>query len=198
MCAHYNFVPKKELEEIVKAAEKKLAEQLPHEQLSLYDIYPNKFAPVLVPERGGLIATPMRWGYPHWKPKERPLQNTRLETAGTSNFWRDSVEHRRCLIPATGFYEWYTGENGKKQECYFSMEGVALLYIAGIYKAYKLKNGVEFQHYSMITTVPNTVVEKVHNRMPLVLGEQEIKTWLEGDYMTLANRGEVALQSKPK
>ena len=49
MCAHYNFIPKDELQRIVDAAEKKLAEEMPHEQLSFYDIYPGKIAPVLLP-----------------------------------------------------------------------------------------------------------------------------------------------------
>ena len=139
----------------------------------------------------------MRWGYPHWKPKERPLQNTRLETAATSNFWKDSLASRRCIIPATGFYEW-VGENGKKVEFYFSKEGASILYIAGIYKLFAQTAGPPLRHYSMITTVPNKSVAGVHDRMPLVMMKDEIKIWLSSDYMQLASREHIILNSELK
>ena len=133
MCAHYTiFIEQDELRDIVAAAEKNLSPTL-NFKMAGTDVFPKYIAPVLVPEDGKLVPTAMRWGYPLRQKKAKqkdPLnpeyttkavQNAKLETAQESRFWQDSLEKRRCLIPASGFYEWQTTSEGKKVPYYFLM-----------------------------------------------------------------------------
>jgi putative SOS response-associated peptidase YedK len=126
-------------------------------------------APVCVAGEG---MVPMRWGY------ERPglgvVNNARSENLGSA-MWRESYAERRCLIPMAAFYEW-SGPKGEKRTHRFTSPGGGLLWAAGIWE----ESAQLGCCYSMLTTSPNAVMEPIHNRMPALLGEQELEPYLEG------------------
>lgn len=191
MCARYELDPKnKEVARILKETAEWTAAKL-----SNNTIYPTNTVPVLVAESGRLKALPMVWGFPgfidHNKPdnKPKPLINTKIETAATLKTWHDSFDHRRCIIPTTGFYEW----NKSKVKHIFTIPGSELLYIAGIYKTFEHDGAQVKEHFSMLTTAANESVMNVHERMPFVLMPAEYDTWLTGDYRSFAKRENVVL-----
>lgn len=195
MCAHFTFIPKDELADIIRTAQANLAKDKAEEPEQLtfgmsstpgFDIFPGREAPVLLPAADKLCATFMTWGFPHWEDKKKLLHNTRLDAAAGSRFWRDAFSNRRCLIPATVFYEW--NQEQKKREVGFALPEEQTIYIAGIYQEF---NGVS--RFSVITTEPNTTVAAVHNRMPLVLLPEEHNIWLFGDAQPLHSRHLVKL-----
>ena len=130
------------------------------------------------------------WGYDAPWSKD-VVFNTRIESADKP-FWRDSLEHRRCLVPCLGFYEPHQSETypsprtGKplKRTYRFTDPTGAVLLMAGLWKD---------DRFSILTTTPNPTVAAVHGRMPLVLEPEEVPLWLDGDVAALGNRDDVAL-----
>jgi putative SOS response-associated peptidase YedK len=93
----------------------------------------------------------------------------------------------RCLVPASGFYEW-KAEGRRKQPYYFSSRSDALLALAALW---------ERDTCSLITTEPDRVVGEVHDRMPLMVPKQLYQAWLHGDQSLLQSPPEIALCAHP-
>jgi putative SOS response-associated peptidase YedK len=93
----------------------------------------------------------------------------------------------RCLVPASGFYEWKV-EGRRKQPYYFSSRSDALLALAALW---------ERDTCSLITTEPNPVVGAVHDRMPLMVPKQLYQAWLHGDQSLLQSPPEIDLRAHP-
>lgn len=93
----------------------------------------------------------------------------------------------RCLVPASGFYEWKV-DGRRKQPFYFVAKGEPLLALAALW---------ERDTFSLITTQPDDVVGKVHDRMPLLLPRENYTAWLDGDDAPLKAPVKVQLQSRP-
>lgn len=105
----------------------------------------------------------------------------------TKPSYRDAIkEGKRCLIPCTGFFEWRHLNNGKQKYPYFiHLTSGGLFSIAGIYSSWKSKSGEGEKHtYSVLTTVANPLMEKIHNskkRMPVIIPRQYERDWLNPD-----------------
>ena len=93
----------------------------------------------------------------------------------------------RCLVPASGFYEWQAA-GGRKQPYYFFSRDQSLLALAAVW---------ERETFSLITTEPDAVVGKVHDRMPLILARESYAAWLAGDESLLEKPTTVELKSHP-
>lgn len=124
----------------------------------------------------------MHWGIrPQWveDPEDwsHPI-NARAETLGTKPSFREAFEKRRCLIPANGFYEW-TGRAGSKIPHWVSFDE-EIVSFAGLWERW-IHNGTKYDSCVIITTQPNAVVEKLHDRMPVVLELDEEERWLQAD-----------------
>lgn len=117
-----------------------------------------------------------RWGL------RGKLVNLRAETALAK--FRSSG---RCLVPASGFYEWKV-DGRRKQPFYFVSMEEPLLAFAALW---------ERDTFSLITTQPDAVVGKVHDRMPLLLPRENYAAWLDGDDAPLREPAKVQLQSRP-
>ncbi|MEP2775103.1 MAG: SOS response-associated peptidase family protein [Luteolibacter sp.] len=117
----------------------------------------------------------MRWGFS--RPFSHAVVNAREDKLG-GQMWREAMEGRRCLIPATGYYEWSGPKGEKRTHLFRSAEGRGeWLWIAGIWEEDE-KLG---RCFSMITTQPRGVVCGVHDRMPAVLSPDETQTFLRGE-----------------
>jgi putative SOS response-associated peptidase YedK len=121
-----------------------------------------------------------RWGFvPHWAAGPngpRPV-NAKAETVAEKPSFRDSFRHRRCLIPADGFYEWRTSPQGK-QPLFYRLKGGELMALAGIWDVWPGPTEKLFT-CAIITTPANTLVEPVHDRMPAILPSEMWDVWLK-------------------
>ncbi len=142
-----------------------------------------------------LVPAELQWGFPvEWQ--QGVVFNTRIESAGKP-LWRDSLTHRRCLVPALSFFEPHQSEMALsprtqkpvKRPYEFSLPDGSVLLMAAIWKE---------DWFSILTTEPNAAVAPVHPRMPLVIAQDEIDTWLHGDYGTLIDRGAINLTATPE
>ncbi|HXQ81906.1 MAG TPA: SOS response-associated peptidase [Opitutaceae bacterium] len=127
-------------------------------------------------QRPGVRA--MRWGLvpPGERGKSRPrlLANARSETAAALPAFRRSIAERRCLVPANGFYEWMSSA-GVKLPHLFTLRDEEPFAFAGIWDpaAEQLP-----ETYCILTTEPNELVARVHNRMPVILTAEAMPRWL--------------------
>ena len=135
------------------------------------DIHPSESAPVLTGKKACLSVERMKWGFPQYHGKGLII-NARSETVLQSRMFRDSVLHRRCMIPAKHFYEW----NRSKEKVTFSGDSDQFLYMAGFYNCFQ-----EEDRFVILTAPANESVISVHDRMPLILEEQEIQDWIYDD-----------------
>lgn len=123
----------------------------------------------------------MHWGLiPSWakdKTIGNKLINARGETVSSKPSFRNAFKRRRCLIPASGFYEWKT-ENGKKRPWYFSLKSGEPMAFAGLWETWSPKDGEEIKSCCIITTKANSFMEPIHDRMPVILNPEQWTLWL--------------------
>ena len=152
--------------------------------------------------RNPLILKPMEmtWGYEVSWQKGRVF-NTRIEHAGDpGSMWAESLERRRCIVPARAFFEPHqhesiisprTGKAIKRQYVFEPGPNAAArwLLLAGVFSG---------DCFSVVTTEPNSIVAPLHNRMPLVLEPADVATWLSPRFADLADRSHVQLSARPE
>lgn len=121
----------------------------------------------------------MKWGFLRsWSP--RPLINATAEKVASSQVFRKAFERQRCLVPASGFYEWKATPEGKIPH-YITLKTSPLFSFAGLYEVSKDTDGKEVTTYTIITTTPNKLMASMHNRMPVILHQADEDTWLNPD-----------------
>ena len=153
-----------------------------------YNIAPTTAIEVLRPALGGLELTPMRWGLvPSWWRKplaELPSTfNARAETLGEKPMFRAAFKSRRCVVPASGFYEW-TGEKGRKIPHYFSSADGQPLAFAALWDSWRDPNGKELLSATIVVGVANGWMSRFHDRMPMILSWSDAKKWIAGENAT--------------
>ena len=122
----------------------------------------------------------MRWGLvPFWSKDGKGIINVRAETVAEKPAFKQSLRFRRCLVPACGFFEWKRTEQGKVPYR-IHLKDSPLFAFAGIYNAWTNPQGEDISTYAIITTQPNALMEEIHNRMPVILREEDEGTWLDG------------------
>ena len=125
----------------------------------------------------------MRWGLvPKWwsKPlKEMRLAtfNARAETVQEKPMFRDAFRRNRCIIPASGYYEWQA-VGKEKQPHYFTAKDSPILFIAGIWEEWTDRSGTPLRSCAMLITEPNALTAQVHDRMPVLLRPEQFTDWL--------------------
>ena len=123
----------------------------------------------------------MRWGLiPSWAKDVtigNKLANARGETVAEKPSFRSAFKHRRCLIPASGFYEWKT-ESGIKYPWYVSLKSSSPLAFAGLWEIWHPEDGGPIESCCIITTAANSLMEPIHDRMPVILTPDQWATWL--------------------
>ena len=175
MCGRYSLVPTENIAARFDAQQ---------EQLSLqprYNVAPSQSLPVVVRNSPNRLVE-MQWGLiPSWS-KEPQAQfstiNARAETVTKSPVFRGPFKSRRCLVPASGFYEWQRTSNGKQPFC-IRLKDDDLFAFAGLYDIWRDADGNELYSYTVITTTPNRLVAPIHNRMPVILRRDDEDAWLD-------------------
>jgi putative SOS response-associated peptidase YedK len=148
-----------------------------------YNVAPGQFMPVVTPNAEGKNElTVMKWGMvPVWAKDDKvgyKLINARSEEAFDKPTWRGPLKSHRCLIPATGFYEWRKTDGKTKQPFFIRPADQELFAFAGIYSTWKSPEGFELQSYSIMTTAPNREMAAIHDRMPVILHPEDEDSWL--------------------
>lgn len=149
---------------------------------STYNARPTQQLPVITQSEGQRMMEIMRWGFlPVWaKDTKRAVINARVESLVEKPYFKGAVKRHRCLIPASGFYEWQQRETGK-QPYLFTLKNQHHFAMAGIYSIWESPDGSVVPTYAIITGKPNATVKPIHDRMPLVLEEDEEEVWLSND-----------------
>lgn len=164
MCGRY-YVDDGTVREIVKLVrqiDRKLLEEKGR------DVFPSQEAPAVTGREGELCGESLIWGFPGFE-KNRVIFNARQETAQEKRTFQESLRFRRCVIPARQFYEW----NKKKEKYTFTRRDGRTLYLAGCYNRF----GDE-ERFVIFTTQANDSMKRIHDRMPLILEERQIKDWI--------------------
>jgi putative SOS response-associated peptidase YedK len=150
-----------------------------------HNICPTDTIDAVIERKGTRELKPMRWGLiPSWwkkSAKEIPATfNARAETLADKPMFRDVFKRNRCLIPASGYYEWLATPTGKQPYYYTARDGSALTF-AGLWDVWKNREtGTALQSCTMVVTNANALAGKVHNRMPVLLQPQDFDGWLAG------------------
>ncbi|MGI6679146.1 MAG: SOS response-associated peptidase [Dehalobacterium sp.] len=182
MCGRYAIFDEEnqvEMRKILQEIEENFAGTPEQEGMKTGEIFPTNIAPVLLPkEGGGTQAVPLKWGYPRWN-GPGVIINARQETAGTKNMFRASLAARRCVIPASGFFEWKDVGKKKKDKYFLYLPHQEILYMAGLYNRFKDdKTGRMYQAFVILTTEANASMVEIHNRMPVLLEDRDLPLWL--------------------
>lgn len=151
--------------------------------LPRYNVAPTQQVPVIRNFADGLNRLDyLHWGLiPSWA-KERAIGSKMInacsETVTEKPAFRQAVRYRRCLVPASGFYEWK--QEGKvKLPYYLQIKGSAPMVFAGLWETWKAPEGETVESCTILTTAANPLVEQVHERMPVILHPGEYWVWLD-------------------
>ena len=129
----------------------------------------------------------VRWGLvPAFVKEPRSfglLINARSESAANNNAFKHALKYRRCLIPASGFYEWRKGrgtvpQGPKKQAFWIKPRGDGVVAFAGLWETWTSPDGSEIDSGCILTTAANHVVAPIHDRMPVIVAPDEFERWL--------------------
>lgn len=150
-----------------------------------YNIAPGQTMPVITNSGEGNQLELMRWGLiPVWA-KDMSIGykmiNARAETLADKPTWKRPFKSQRCLVPASGFYEWQ--KSGKEKTPYYiHLKDQELFAFAGLYDSWTDHSTGEVIHsYSIITTNPNPLMRPIHDRMPAILDKSKENDWLNPD-----------------
>jgi putative SOS response-associated peptidase YedK len=150
-----------------------------------YNIAPTDIQPIvrLSRDTGERELTMMRWGLvPFWAKGAKlgiSTINARAESLMTSPIYREAFQHRRCLVPAEWFYEWQSPDAKTKQPFAISLNDHSIFAFAGLWESWKnQKTGERLITYTIVTTDPNDLMERLHNRMPVILAPKDYARWL--------------------
>jgi len=125
----------------------------------------------------------MRWGLvPFWAKDAKigcTTINARAEDAPSRRMYREALKNRRCLIPADAFYEWQRVDAKTKHPYALTLASKKPYAFAGLWESWKPKQGEPLETFTILTTDPNALVERIHNRMPAILEPADYGRWLE-------------------
>jgi putative SOS response-associated peptidase YedK len=123
----------------------------------------------------------MRWGLiPSWAKDPSigsRMINARAETVAEKPAFRKPLRSQRCLVPASGFFEWKR-EGGGKTPHFIHLPGEPLFAFAGLYDVWRDPDGQVVKSYTILTTEPNDLMADIHNRMPVILRREDEGEWL--------------------
>ena len=149
-------------------------------------VRPTDIAPVIAPNTRGMKSVfPMIWGFTqadseHTK-RSQPLINARIETADRKPSWRESWQRRRCIIPASYYFEWERllkpdGSKKPGDKYVIQPSGSDVCYMAGLYR---MEDG--YPHFAVLTRDAAPGLRRIHDRMPLILPASAISEWISPD-----------------
>jgi putative SOS response-associated peptidase YedK len=151
------------------------------ELIPRYNIAPSQKVPIVHQTEKGPIGEMMRWGLiPFWA-KDASIGfrmiNARAESVAEKPAFRNSMRHRRCLIPADGFYEW-KGKGKAKRPYHIHFKSKTPFCFAGLWDQWDQGEGKLLKTFTIITTTTNEVTSAIHDRMPVILHRSAYQNWI--------------------
>jgi putative SOS response-associated peptidase YedK len=148
-----------------------------------YNIAPTQPVAIVRPDHAGRRELVLvRWGLiPPWVKDTRTfslLINARAESAAEKPAFRGAMRHKRCLVPADGFYEW-TGVKGRKRPHLLRLASGGPMALAGLYEHWLGADGSELDTMAILTVAANASVARLHDRMPAILSPDQFDAWLD-------------------
>jgi putative SOS response-associated peptidase YedK len=178
MCGRFTLA-----EDPSEAGEEFQGFEFPQQFASRFNIAPSQ--PVLAIRNDGRRAADfLVWGLiPSWAKDPTigsRLINARGETLAEKPAFRNAYKHKRCLIPADGFYEWRSQAGAKlKVPYYIQLKSRRPFAFAGLWDEWRSGDGSIVQTCAVITTSPNELMATIHNRMPVILQANDFAEWLD-------------------
>ena len=147
-----------------------------------YNVCPTNAVHAVTGAHSGRRLRALRWGFiPHWAktPSDGPLLiNARAETIAEKPAFRAACRERRCIIPATGFYEWTKDAQGARLPWYIHRRDGAPLAFAGVWQDWTGPQGDSVATCAIVTTAANAPMQALHQRMPVILAPGDWPLWL--------------------
>jgi putative SOS response-associated peptidase YedK len=148
-----------------------------------YNITPSQPVAVIRQESGARVWSALLWGLiPSWSKDAgmgARMINARAETVAQKPSFRGAFRHRRCLIPADGFYEWKKAGGKTKQPFYIGLHDERPFAFAGLWEHWEAPDGSAIESCTIITTEANDLLHDVHDRMPVILSDEDYDRWIE-------------------
>jgi len=144
-----------------------------------FNISPQDETPVIHLNSQSVTITSMQWGLrPSWSQKStmEPI-NARIETVESKPMFREAYHQRRCIIPASGWYEWKTTPRGKVPFYHTSNKSEIVL-MAGIYEQWSNDEEV-LNTFTVLTQDATSDIDHIHNRMPVIINSEEAILWMQ-------------------
>lgn len=190
MCYRFYMEMSSELRPYVEAAGKstltqKMITQLGKPLTTEGEIFPSSMVPVIAPNKDGAETVfSMVWGF-DIKGLSRPVMNARVESASWKVSFREAWKKRRCIIPASWYFEWehIPQDNGKmKTGTKYAIQpaGTDITYLAGLYQMQEFME-LKYPVFTILTREPTQYIMRIHDRMPLILPKECIGDWISPD-----------------
>ena len=180
MCGRYPSPGKVELNE-------KVSRQLHIENIpdgNNYNTAPTASAPVTISDHPNKII-PLRWGFDYLQGPTKAVRqfiNARAETLDETKTFKGLIRNNRCIVYSKGFYEWDHKSGGDPKQPFLFMVNRGLTVYAGLWQnRMNMKTKLLEPCFVIITCEPNNTVGAFHDRMPVILNEQQQKLWLSND-----------------
>jgi putative SOS response-associated peptidase YedK len=165
-----------------------------------FNIAPAQTVPAVCQGGAGRELVMLYWGLvPYWAKAARTgyrLINARAETVAVKPAFRAAFRQRRCLIPADGFYEWRPGPKAR-QPYYITLNDGQLFAFAGLWEHWEGEDGQKIESCTLIVTAANTLVQAIHERMPVILAPEDYAIWLDNNSCYNTARLEALLKPYP-
>jgi len=182
MCIRYILKDPADLSERIKVTD------FDFSLFAFFNAAPSQYLPVVVevgPDERRVRL--MSWGLlPPWKSKKPlpPMTNARAETVSDKPMFRNLLPRQRCLVPASGFYEWQAQGDGKRKQPYLiRVKDEPIVTFAGLWDDI-VPDGAPDEvagSFTIITTAANAIIAPIHHRMPVILDRGEEELWLAQD-----------------
>ena len=191
MCGRYdNLIPKDAYQRLFRPS------RLPQSNFPpRFNVAPTQDIPIIRIARDGERELVMaRWGLvPFWLKElpKKPFINARCETVDTAPMFREAFARRRALIPATGFFEWQKRASGR-QPYRFRRKDLDPFAFAGLWEFCRIGDQ-DILSAAIIVGAPNSLVEPIHDRMPVILDPEDYDRWLDRE----TSAGELKAMLKP-
>ncbi len=153
------------------------------------EIFPSYFVPVVTAGKNdmredGMFVSRMKWGFP-LPGKKGAVINARSETVASKNLFKKRFMNQRCIVPVNGFFEWKVemdADNKKRKiKHLFSLPDEKVFSLAGIFGEFQDEINNSYMAFVIITVEPNSIVAPIHNRMPVILPEEQESRWLNSN-----------------
>jgi putative SOS response-associated peptidase YedK len=147
-----------------------------------YNVAPSQTVPVVRESaEGERNLDDLRWGLvPSWAKDSaigNKMINARSESVHEKPSFRQAIKYRRCIVPASGFFEW-SHSDGSKQPWYVTLKDDAPMGLAGIWESWQSPDGNNLNTFCILTTAANSLMASIHDRMPVIITPDEFGSWL--------------------